>query len=485
MSDRRIKLVIEAKNMLAGGLNSASNSLQKFSDKAKSGGFSSGGLKAGVIGAVVAGITAVAAASIKSVAAFIQQEKAERNLADAIKMHGESVTEILPKLNAFSNKMQDEAGVGDEITMQRMANMKAMGMQTDMIEQAAKAVAALTRAGMGEEAAQRALVAATQGNFEALGRYIPALKNARTETEKAKAVNDFISAQWHMQKKDLDTLGGSWSMLKNRIGDFSEESGRKLSKFFKLKELFTGLGNAIKNLTPSNEQDIAKMAADYDKAANETKEKFDLAQADIVKAEEEASKRRQEIAKEETDIKKLLWEEQKIQFEIEQKAQAEIARKTVRELIDAEKEKRKSRGLSVADQRKFDALSEKERKGGFMFKSDKAFLDEARRKQRESEGRGDDEQMAKERKRFDALQAKMRSGGVGLGLKNIKAGALTAEEKLFVDSFTKKDNARELEQNAQNNLDQIARKEQIAKLDDIKTALENNQKALEKLLKGG
>lgn len=484
MSDKRIRLILEAKNMLAGGLNSASQSMDKFAAKAKSG---SGGMLAGIPPlwkAVIVVATAQIAASIKAVAAFMQQEKAERNLADAIKMHGESVRAALPAMNEYANKMLDQAGIGDEVTMQRMANLKALGMETGQLEAGAKAVAALTRAGMGEEAAQRALISAREGNFEALGRYIPALKTAKTETEKAKAVNDFISAQWHMQKKDLETLGGSWSMLKNRIGDFSEESGRKLSKFFRLKELFTGMGNAIKNMTPSNEEDIKKLAEDYDKAANETKEKFNLAQADMVKAEEEAAKKREEIAKKEMEAKNLLQEEQRINWERIQKANEETARKSVREFIDGEKAKRKSRALSDADQRKFDRLAEKEKKGGFMFGSDKKFLDEARRKQREFEVNADTEQQANDRKRYEALRKKTAKGVSGTGLTNLAGANLTASEKEFMKSFEAVNNAREAERNAKINLEQMDKNAQLERLDAIKTALEDNQKALDKLLRG-
>lgn len=482
MADKKIKIIVEAQNNTRAGLSGASADVESFG---KTSGQSFGQLatKVGVIAAIGIGIKKLGDLAVGAVADFMQQEKAERNLADAIKMHGESVSAVLPSMNAFSSAMQAQTGVGDEVTMQRMANLKAMGMETSALETGAKAVAALTRAGMGEEAAQRALVSASQGNFEALGRYIPALKTATTETEKAQAVNEFLSSQFAMLKADVKTTGGAWNLLKNTASDFSEEAGRAISKTLHLNEVFGKLTNAIKGITPDNSAEIAKMAEDYDKAAKEAKEKFVIAQADMVKAEEEASKKRREIAKKETEIKSQQMEQAAIAWQIQVKENEKIASKSVEQFIQDEKDKKKAMG-SVTDQKRYDKLKDAESKGRPIFKSDLAFMTEMERKGKAfKEDETPEQRMAREKyERLKAIQDSGNNAVSGLGLKSQQGGRkLSAADQEFLKSFETIDKAKMQKEIGQNNLDQIERTKQRIALENIQTSLDDNLRELRKL----
>lgn len=231
MADKKISLVIEAKNMLDRGLASAKQSLSKFTSGMNSLRSSFMGLLAGV---------GVFQAIKTAFSEFAQAEKATRNLADAMKMHGEAADVALPKLKRIAAQMQEETAIDGDVYLQRMANLSIMGLTADKLEVASKAVQALTRAGMGEEAAQRAVYAAMQGNYESLTRYVPQLKTANNEVEKAAIVNKYLSDQWAAQKKDLDTAEGGIRSIKLAFLDLAEVAGRAITS------PALGIGNWIK-----------------------------------------------------------------------------------------------------------------------------------------------------------------------------------------------------------------------------------------------
>lgn len=222
MADREINIVLRAKNLVATGLSQAQNEISKFGESAATL-VTHASVAIGALGTAISGV------AVKALTAFAAQDKAVQNLNDAFIINGENAGALVPKYVALANAMQDQAGVGDELTLQRIANLRLYGVEIENLEMAAKAVAAMTRAGMGEEQAQKAITVALKGNFDALGKYIPALRIASTEAEKAKAVNDFLTLQWEMQKKDLNTLGGSWEALKGRIGDAWETIGETIA----------------------------------------------------------------------------------------------------------------------------------------------------------------------------------------------------------------------------------------------------------------
>jgi hypothetical protein len=187
----------------------------------------------------------------KAIMSYAEEEKAIRNLGNAIEQYGESSTSIVPGLQKVASAMQDQTGIGDEITLQRMADLKLMGVETNKLEDAAKAVIGLTRAGIGEETAIRAVAAARLGDTGLLSRYIPALRSATTQAEKAAIVNNFVNKQYKSQKDELDTVLGRYNELKGRIGDFNEAVGKAISENTSLKDVMAQLSEKIKVLIAS------------------------------------------------------------------------------------------------------------------------------------------------------------------------------------------------------------------------------------------
>ena len=183
------------------------------------------------------------------VSAYSAQEKAEKSLIAAHDAMGEAGERYIQDEKRIAAAIQDETGVGDEVTLQRMARARALGVETNKLGEAARGVIALTNVGMAEEAATRALAQAYAGNYTALQRYIPALKEATTEEEKQEALTAFLSQGYDRQKQTLDTVQGSWAALKGRIVDAKEVVGQAIVENLNLSGVLNALGEKVKSVS--------------------------------------------------------------------------------------------------------------------------------------------------------------------------------------------------------------------------------------------
>jgi len=239
MADKKLTIILRAKNSMAAGLSKARDSVAKFGKSA----MRIGGLFAKAF--LAAGI-AVAGLAAKAIAAFAVQETAERSLIAAMNAHGEAGEALIPSLKRVAAAIQDETGAADESTLAGMAKMRMLGVQTSKLGEAAKGVIALKAVGLEEEAAQKAVAMAMQGSFDMLNRYLPALRMTKDETEKANIVNEFFAKGYEQQEGILDTVGGQWKVLQGRIGDVWEEIGAAIMQNEGLMVSLTAAGEAVK-----------------------------------------------------------------------------------------------------------------------------------------------------------------------------------------------------------------------------------------------
>ena len=242
MADRKLTLVVDAKNKTKAALASVGDSLAKIGQTA---------LNVGkmIAGALTGAAVAVAAFAGKALTAWAAQETASRAMSGALTAYGESAAQALPELERLASAIQDETGAADESTLAGMAKMRMLGVQTSKLGEAAKAVIALKAVGMEEAAAQKAVAMAMQGNYTMLQRYVPALRDAADETEKARIVNQLFAAGYEQQKGLLNTTGGAWAALKGRVGDLWEEVGKAIAQNGDLVSVLTKAGNKVKELT--------------------------------------------------------------------------------------------------------------------------------------------------------------------------------------------------------------------------------------------
>lgn len=223
MAKREISIVLKAKNELMVGLSKAKDALESFGSSVMSVGKWVGG-------AFVAAGAAIAAFSAKALSAYAEQEAATNAVKSAFRAYGEEVENNTAAIQALASSIQDETAVGDEAMMSRIARLKMLGVETKALGDAARATVALAAYNMDEEAAIRAVAQATEGNYSMLERYIPALRSASTETEKAAILNDFLTRGYQAQTEKLGTISGAWQAFKGRIGDVWEEFGALIAQ---------------------------------------------------------------------------------------------------------------------------------------------------------------------------------------------------------------------------------------------------------------
>lgn len=239
MSKREISIVLKAKNELAVGLAQAKSAISDFGESA---------MRIGKLfaGAFLAAGTAIAGFATKALSAYSQQETATRSLEGALRAYGDEVDVNSQRIQNMAAAIQDETGIADENLVARAARLRMLGVETSVMDNALRATVALSAVGMEEEAAIKAVAQAREGNYMSLGKYIPAIRAATTEEEKAAILQDFIARGYSQQREVLDTLGGQWNALKGRVGDAWEEFGRAIAQNDTIKASLESAGEAVK-----------------------------------------------------------------------------------------------------------------------------------------------------------------------------------------------------------------------------------------------
>jgi len=192
--------------------------------------------------------TAVVAFATKAVQAYAVQEKAEKELEAALKARGITSKSVVNQMKAMAAAIQDQTGAADEQTIATMAQLTALGVTTAQMEKAIKATIGLKSVGLQGATAQRAVATAMQGNFEMLQRYVPALRVATSEEEKAQIVNDLFRRGYEQQKDTLNTVAGRYEALKGRIGDLVENIGKAIANNGALANVLDIAGEKVKAL---------------------------------------------------------------------------------------------------------------------------------------------------------------------------------------------------------------------------------------------
>ena len=248
MADNRVDIEIRANDKASSTFREAGSASESFGERMKKVAASLYVIKEAyhaVAGAVKAGISV----AVDMVKAYDVQASAEKALIAAHNAMGEAGKEYIKSELAIAAAIQDETGVGDEVTIQRMARAKALGVETNKLGECAKGVVALTDVGMSEDAARRALAQAYNGNYSALQKYIPALKDVQDETEAQTILNEFLNQGYDRSKEKLDTTSGAWNALKGRIGDAKEVIGQAIVQNSSLNDVLKWCGDKVKDLS--------------------------------------------------------------------------------------------------------------------------------------------------------------------------------------------------------------------------------------------
>lgn len=159
-----------------------------------------------------------------SVAAFDKQAQAEQKLATQIRANGKDVESTLESYKRFATELQSITIVGDETTLGLIQMAETMGSSNVM--EATKGAIGLSKAlGVDLQSAIKMVTLAEKGEYTMLNRYVPALRLATTESEKAAIVQKLYADGMKIAAAEAKTGLGPLKQLQNTIGDISEEFG--------------------------------------------------------------------------------------------------------------------------------------------------------------------------------------------------------------------------------------------------------------------
>lgn len=208
------------------------------------------GQKIIVLGAALTGLGAAITAAFgglgyKALGEFEVMESGMLKLEAAIKANGREVERTMNSYTVFASEIQNATRIGDDNVLALLQEAESMGLTGEAAKRAAKNAISLGAAkGMAASSAIRMTVALEQGRSEMLGRFLPALRDIKDETERTAKAQELIGNMFAVAEADAASFAGQMDQLNNSFGDFLEEIGAVLASMLKpfvafLKELVT------------------------------------------------------------------------------------------------------------------------------------------------------------------------------------------------------------------------------------------------------
>ena len=163
-------------------------------------------------------------------AAYDQQVAGVEGLEVALKLQGVAVDVESKRLQAFASDMQKLTGVGDEVTLGLMRQAAMLGVDADQLDDAAKAAIGLSEAtGKGLEESLMLVQKGLEGDLNAFGEVIPAIRTMKTEEEKLAAVLALSQRGLEAKAEASNTVAGMSERASGAVGDLMESVGALLA----------------------------------------------------------------------------------------------------------------------------------------------------------------------------------------------------------------------------------------------------------------
>jgi len=206
---------------------------------------------------VTAPLMAMGAASL---AAFDKQAQAEAKLAAQVRLNGKDVNATMNAYKQFASQLQGMTTVGDETTLALMQMAESMGAQN--VTAATQGAIGLSKAlGVDLHSAIKMATLAQSEDYSMLQRYVPALKLAATETEKAAIVSKLFANGLSIAQAEAQTGLGPLKQLQNSLGDLLESFGAIVAEAIQpAVKWLKSVVDAFQNLSDKGKKTIAIIA---------------------------------------------------------------------------------------------------------------------------------------------------------------------------------------------------------------------------------
>ena len=233
-----------------------------------------------------------------SIAKAIESEEANNNLSAALSSTGRTVGPLAEHFKNYADELMNVTVYDGEAIKGAQALLLTMGrLDKEGVDRATRGAIGLASVyKIDLQTAARAVGSAFEGQYASLGKMIPGLSAAKTESEKLAIMNDFLEKSFLRAKAETETFGGSLKQLTNSWNEIKTAAGRavienedfiKTLAFLKsqakgsgetlgsFKEVVNGLSGVLKFLIPplrtmeavmDAEARSAKRAADFNLA---------------------------------------------------------------------------------------------------------------------------------------------------------------------------------------------------------------------------
>lgn len=203
-------------------LNEASGSASGFADKISNVSAAGGPYVAAAVAAIAA-TKKIGETMRDCTETYKVQERAEMALATAAKNNPYINEESIAALKAYASELQKITNIGDETSMQLMAQLVSTGRTQEEIQKIMSAALDVSASGaMSLESVVKNLNKSFSGLSGELGESVPAIKQLTTEELKNGKAVDVLAAQY---KGMAAALADTATQAKNAKGDYKEALG--------------------------------------------------------------------------------------------------------------------------------------------------------------------------------------------------------------------------------------------------------------------
>lgn len=235
MSTNGIDFVIGGKDQAKPAMAAVEQSLQRLEKSTDSLKLSTASLAKAT--AVVAGAWAALNAAVSAMGGIKQgiddfdaAEESMRSLAQAMALNGNQSEVLVQQYGDLSDAVEKTTNVAAEEFQALMKQAAVMGVSSDKLDDMALAAVGLSESlGISLDAALEKVRLASEGNFRAFEKMLPAIKEMKTDEEKLAAVMELSARGMELKKQASHSAGGEAERMNHRIGNLMETIGAILS----------------------------------------------------------------------------------------------------------------------------------------------------------------------------------------------------------------------------------------------------------------
>ena len=190
--------------------------------------------------------------------AAIEGEQAHSQLSAALRATGQYSSEMIGRLSEAAMEIQRQTLVSDDAAKSMMAFGVGLGVSSSHVVDLTKAAIGLSRIlRMDVQQAMRVAVMAEGGQFRALQRMVPEIKNAESASEALVVVQQLANQGWRQSRNEINTTYGAIVRLKNMADKLAEAIGTALLPTIKR---WSQYGTALaQELREMSDRDIDKL----------------------------------------------------------------------------------------------------------------------------------------------------------------------------------------------------------------------------------